>query len=108
MKNCSAILRIASLLVPAAQRLEWLAEWSAELWHVHHMARGQETAFCLGAFQDAFWFRRNTPTGPLLQSPGRCLVALGVLSALSALLAFRLPGTRDFLLPGAYGNAPKL
>ena len=53
-----AILRSASLLVPGPHRAEWFAEWTAELWHVNRGA----TAFCLGAFRDAFWLRRNTPT----------------------------------------------
>ena len=64
-----AILRTAAWLVPVHQREEWFSEWSAELWHVWHTrnensvgtmsGRNDATAFCLGAFQDALWLRRN-------------------------------------------------
>ena len=90
-----AILRSASLLVPGPDRVEWLAEWRAELWHVNRGA----TAFCLGAFRDAFWLRRNNPTqnGPRafnLRSPLSCLVWLAALAAVSIYFALRLPLAR--------------
>ena len=65
------ILRSAAWLVPAQERVEWLAEWQAELWHVWHArdskSRGrfqgssEVTDFCLGAFRDACWLRWNNP-----------------------------------------------
>ena len=90
-----AILRSASLLVPGPQRAEWLAEWSAELWHVNRGA----TAFCLGAFRDACWLRRNNPA-PFasrtfsLRSPLSCLLLLAALAAVSIYFALRLPLAR--------------
>ena len=33
---CHFILQVAALLVPGGERVEWLAEWQAELWHVWH------------------------------------------------------------------------
>ena len=90
-----AILRSAALLVPVAQRAEWFAEWRAELWYVNHGA----TAFCLGAFRDAFWLRRNNPEPKIrlefgLQSPLRCVSLLAILAAVSVFFAFRLPPAR--------------
>jgi hypothetical protein len=61
-----AILRSASLLDARSDRAEWFAEWSAELWHV------VATAFCLGAFRDAFWLRRNNQPDRAFNLPRRC------------------------------------
>ena len=118
MKNASvqsAILRAASLLAPGEQRAEWLAGWRSELWYIP--PRGS-TLFCLGAFQDALWLRRNSPSPPRrsgvhLESPLTCLALLAILAAASLLLAIRLPapdamsrsshlGLRD-LLEGCVG-----
>jgi len=90
-----AILRSASLLVPGPDRAEWFAEWSAELWHVNR----DDTAFCLGAFRDAFWLRRNNPApfAPRtfsVRSPLSCLLLLAALAAVSTYFALRLPLAR--------------
>ena len=53
--HCS-ILRAASLLAPSDQRDEWLNDWRSELWYI---PRQGATQFCLGAFRDALWLRRN-------------------------------------------------
>lgn len=117
-----AILRTAALLVPRRQRVEWFAEWRAELWHVWHASNGevrgssrgreQVTAFCLGAFQDALWLRRNdlylnnstfAPSNLFqLGSPLRCGSFLVALAAASMLLAYHLPGARKVILPSPY------
>jgi hypothetical protein len=110
-----ALLRSARWLVPAEQRAEWFEEWRSELWYVRQ-ARTRElgvTAFCLGAFRDALWFRRNSPLQPvhgLLQweSPLQCVLFLAVLAAGSLLFAFRLPVARDLILPSPYRDAPEL
>jgi hypothetical protein len=85
-----AILRGAALLVPAAERAEWVAEWRAELCYVNHDA----TAFCLGSFRDALWLRNNAPTPTKrtfdFESPARCLLSLAAVAASSMLLAFAL------------------
>jgi hypothetical protein len=94
------ILRSASLLVPGPQRDEWFAEWAAELPHVTH----RPTSFCLGAYRDAFWLRRNSPVNAAhnfgLESPVRCLLILAVLAAASIYLSFRLPLARDVWATG--------
>jgi len=88
-----AIIQTAALLVPASERAEWLTEWRAELWYVNRRA----TAFCLGAFCDAFWMNRNTPAPPTrrwfsFESPLKCVMFLAALAALSTLLTTVLPG----------------
>jgi hypothetical protein len=91
-----AILRAAAWLVPGPQRAEWFAEWSAELWYVEQHA----TRFCLGAFRDAFWLRRNSLTPNArhtfgLESPLRCVLFLAVLAAVSLFFFLRLSWARD-------------
>jgi hypothetical protein len=88
------VLRTASLVAPGDQRAEWLEGWRSELWYI---PRRRATLFCLGAFRDALWLRRNNPspeTGPLirLNSPVHCLAVLAALAALSLLVAVLVPG----------------
>jgi hypothetical protein len=88
-----AILRAASLLAPGEQRAAWLGEWQSELWYI---APGGAARFCLGAFQDAWWIRRNRaqalqPASTLLDSPLRCLALLAALTAVCALIALCIP-----------------
>ena len=69
-----AILRIVSLIVPRPERAEWLAEWRSELWYVRAARHREATAFCLGAFPDALWLRRNNRTAGArsIPSQSRC------------------------------------
>lgn len=105
-----ATLRAASLLVEREQRSDWLAEWSAELWHVRREAPARASAFCLGAFRDAFWLWRNGLPDPtrvmLLASPYRCLFVLaGIAAALgfgAVQLPIRFPG------PGLPGSVQRM
>src|SRR5689334_2026131 len=102
------ILRAAALLAPAAERGEWLAEWRAELCYVDRGA----TAFCLGAFRDALWLRRNSaaPNGRHtfgLESPLKCLGLMALVAAVSVGFALRLSLPREMLLPGL-GDAANL
>src|SRR5258708_5693273 len=109
LRRHRAILRVASFLAPGPQRAEWLAEWSAELCYVTHGA----TAFCLGAFLDALWLRRNSPPSNArrtfgIESPLRCVLFLAALAAVSLFFAFRLPFPREKLLPYPYRDAGNL
>jgi hypothetical protein len=84
-----AILRVASLLVPSDQRDAWIEEWRSELWYVDPR---RATPFCMGAFRDAFWLRRNSTaalkqSGIHLESPLSCLALLAALAAVSILIA---------------------
>jgi hypothetical protein len=104
-----ALLRSASLLVPAAQRAEWRREWRGELWHVCQacaptgraswQGEREVTAFCLGAFQDALCLRRATraasPFFAGMEGTRRqCLLILGAVLAASYAVALLLPGVR--------------
>jgi len=94
--NC-AVLHVAGLLVREPDRSAWLAEWNSELWYVVHESEpGHRTAlrFCLGAFRDALWLRRNGSSSvprrlPLLQSPFRCLAYLTAIAATVTFFFFR-------------------
>ena len=95
-----AILRSAACLVPRRRRADWLAEWRAELCYVTH----RETAFCLGAFADAFWLRRRAMAAGAramlrMKSPLGCLALLAPLGAAGAYVTFHLPLLRQ-LTPG--------
>jgi hypothetical protein len=89
MINCySVILRAASLLIPHCLRTEWFAEWNGELWYVLRTPGSLKLSFCLGAFQDALWLRRNpcsevAPGHAWLQSPWKTLCLLACLAAAS-------------------------
>lgn len=102
-----AILRCAAWFVPGEQRAEWLAEWRSELWYVRQacdresqsLSHGNKaaTAFCMGAFKDALWLRRNSSRSKRrnlfrLESPLWCTFFLVVLTAASLLFTLRLPG----------------
>ena len=100
MRMHLTILRAAALLAPCRQRTEWLSEWRSELWYVRQ-SRGTKgvTAFCLGAFKDALWLRRNAPRPEArkisrLESPVKCVLFLALLGAASLFLAIRAPYTR--------------
>jgi hypothetical protein len=88
------VLRAASLLAPGDQRAGWLEEWRSELWYI---PRRGATLFCLGAFRDAVWLRRNNPSPVkrrLLESPLRCLALLAALAAASLVIAVLVPGPK--------------
>jgi hypothetical protein len=88
-----ATLRLASLLVSGNQRAEWLKGWHSEFWYIprHGAAR-----FCLGAFRDAIWVRRNSerPAGHSafwFESPLSCLAFLTFAATVSGALMVCLP-----------------
>ncbi|MGP0074512.1 MAG: hypothetical protein ACLPWF_21560 [Bryobacteraceae bacterium] len=94
-------LRVASLLAPSDQRTDWREEWRSELWYIPPC---HATRFCLGAFQDALWLRRNRSeearkrTGIRLDSPISCLAVLAACAALSIFFMFYVLAPR--LEPG--------
>jgi hypothetical protein len=106
----SAILSIASWLVPGTQRAEWLAEWKSELWYALRRSdtdvdmasrmRSGAIAFCLGAFSDARWLKRhhrsNSPR-VWLECPLTALLILVVLAAVNA-FAVRLFGRQQAIV----------
>jgi hypothetical protein len=81
----------ASLLVPRRRRAEWSQEWRTESWYVlrecfsetsaNPRSIREATRFCMGAYQDAIWFRRRSWQEQLLfartrTSPSLCLLLL--------------------------------
>src|SRR5438309_1962150 len=88
-----ALIRIAALLVPGPLRTEWFAEWHSELWYVCQSGGKARTIwFCLGAFPDALWLRRNRASPRRREmfhfaSALHCGVFLAVLAALSLFFA---------------------
>ncbi len=100
------LMRGAALLVPAGMRAEWLREWQAETWHVERSCAGgwYATAFCLGAFQDAWCLRRHAQREKarpvaLHGSAGQCLLAMATVLAASCLVAHLLPEARSATNP---------
>jgi hypothetical protein len=102
----SVILRGAALLVPRGRRAEWLSEWKSELWYVMQesdcvpqnlSSDSKSLIFCLGAFKDAIWIRRNdrNPDPPeyfWLQSPLVCLSFLAAIAVVAMSFFFRSSG----------------
>jgi hypothetical protein len=89
------LIRTASLVVPAWNRSEWVQEWQAELWYMMRECFSQAspdprsiwqaTAFCLGAYRDAFCLRvrswrrqrcRSRTQARIRGSPSFCLLLL--------------------------------
>ncbi len=111
-----AILWVGSRFVHEKERAEWLVEWQTELWYAMQEGCVQEvTMFCVGAWRDAVWKRRNAvtsgrgsvlmiwerknfPTPPAidwphpLESPFRCLAFLGLLALVAVAASLLSPG----------------
>ncbi len=111
------LLRSASLLTPGTLRAEWSREWQSELWHVRREcspkgraswhAEREMTAFCLGAFQDAFCLRRHawrrgSPPVSLHGSAAQCILALVAVLAASYGVSLLIPGVRVTSHPPIY------
>ncbi len=91
----AAILMSARWLVPPAQRAEWFAEWDAELRYILRACDPRALAFCLGAYKDAWWLRRQCPRR-LLNSPLQCLALLAIIAAISLMSAGRAAFSSPF------------
>src|ERR1035437_579928 len=102
-----AVLRCASLLVPARRRGDWWREWTSELWHVHQActpSRGvswtaelEVAKFCLGGFSDALCLRghfaqKRLPRATTMGSAAQCMLLLASLIGASYGVALLLPG----------------
>ncbi len=107
-----AVLHVAGLLVREPDRSAWLAEWKSELWYVVRACNQPDRAalrFCLGAFRDALWLRRNSAAShlrglPRLESPARCLACLAVIAATAAIVFFRVQSLIDAVLQHPQGQ----
>jgi len=111
------LLRSASILVPGQQRTEWQQEWKAELWHVRRacapagrislQVEQEITAFCLGAFQDAFYLRlgsrkRGVRLAQIHGSAWQCLFWLAAVLTASYTVANISAGVRAERHPEHY------
>ncbi len=97
------VIECAGLATPWPDRRDWIHEWRSELWYVRagESSNGRVWAFCLGAFNDAFFIRRCAPKQqrpPIFQSPCACGLFLASISLLSLFVALLLPGARSILL----------
>lgn len=106
----SGVLRVASLLVPEAQRRDWLEKQRAEIWHWIHFlhesgrlnsASKREIARHLGnSFSQALWLRFNRDKALRLareipRSPRFCLIGLAVLLIVVVMASGFAPTTRE-------------
>jgi hypothetical protein len=84
------ILRTASLIAPGDERADFVRGWRSELWYVPAQ---DGTLFCLGAFRDALYLRRNQSSRSSLypESPISCLFILAILAAVSLSITVQLP-----------------
>ncbi len=114
----SVILWSAAVLVPRRSRAEWLAEWRSELWYVlqscdgvplHMFSARGALVFCLGAYKDAMWLRRNScPPSPRqhlwLRTPLHCLGFLAAVAAVALSCFFRSTGASDAIMRTAQAH----
>lgn len=104
------LIRLASRMVPAAQRSDWTREWLAEIWHqwqfLHYAgswdSREGLRLFIrsLGALVDAGWHLTSQDfvqhrLREWVRSPWTCLATWSGAIALIAILSAGLPATRD-------------
>lgn len=117
------VLRCASFLIPVRQRAEWRQEWLSELWHIRQASASagaaswkseqQMTAFCMGAFQDAFCLRRLAWRTGIAHAPVRgsalhCILLLCAILAFTYVVSLLLPGVRAESHPSTYRVNPGL
>jgi hypothetical protein len=92
--GCQALVWLASWIVPGAQRREWRAARSAQVWHwCHFLAeagkldrekRLELARYCWGLFIEAFWSRYEREgflrrADLVRRAPATCLTALALL-----------------------------
>src|SRR5581483_3166291 len=119
----SALVRLAAMLVPLAQRADWQREWLAEIWHrwqfLYHARAWNRwealrlTRSCLGAFIDAAWLLISQKNAwnrlrGWARSPRTCLGGLVTVLVLLAILTSGFPATRQLLRSGWRRDAARL
>ena len=83
------LLKLARLLVPAAEREEWVRAWAAELWCVRHgrRRRARRDSMVWGVFGDALWLHGERARLSFGGTATLCLLKLFLLALLCALPA---------------------
>ena len=107
------MIHLASLLVPARRREEWMREWLAELYYARAQAgEARLLAFASGAFHDAVWQHRDFWTQERVsrcaQSAQFCVASLAAAVLLIVVVSGFLPMTRSVLMPLPYRDAPSI
>jgi MacB-like periplasmic core domain len=113
VRRAAGLIHLASLLVPARRRKEWIREWLAELHYAQAYAgEARSMAFASGAFHDALWQHRDFWTrervSHLAQSAWFCLLSLSAAFGLIVLASGFLPATRTVLTPLPYRDAQNI
>lgn len=89
------------LIVPFPIRLEWIEQWTSEMWYVRraNARAGDVWQFCLGVVPDAVAIRQAHPdeVSTLIRSPWACLAFLSLLAIFAFLGAVLFPETRTVL-----------
>jgi hypothetical protein len=112
------MVRLASLLVPARRREEWVREWLSELHYAElhyaaqHAGEARLLAFASGSFYDAVWQHRDFWTEDRVkrsaQSGWFCLASLAAAVVLVAVASGFLPVTRSVVMPLPYRDAASI
>ena len=92
------VLRVIETVVPRPERAEWIRNWQAELWHMHHRRRNQgniptiaaTTDLSIGLTRDALWLRTDSWRRTYSGSAILCQASLFGISLLSVLMALLL------------------
>ncbi|WP_158820396.1 hypothetical protein [Granulicella sp. S156] len=81
---------VAACVLPACVRVEWLATWNAEIWHVHRDGASwmDSWRFALGSVADVLAIRCELPeeSSYLISSPAACLLTMVLINAALVLL----------------------
>lgn len=79
------LLRVACLLVPAADREEWTRSWAAELWCFRHASRrAPRDGMAMGVLCDALWLRAEDVRFAWAGTATLCLLGLSLLTLVCA------------------------
>lgn len=103
------VVRAASLMVPRAERREWVAEWTGELWQVQKagLRQADTIGFSQGAVRDAFLIRWSRCRGWVQAGFARdsavgCIMSLGTIALSGVLACFAIPAARATFMPLPY------
>jgi hypothetical protein len=91
------MLRVVRIVVPKAERADWIRAWEAELWHLHHPHPRQVKArsasgLTAGILSDALWLRTECCKQALRGTATLCLLSLITACLTVALIAFLVTG----------------
>jgi len=103
---------LASWLAPAAQRAQWRANWTRQIWHwclflaetgrFNRSSRLELARFCWSAFPAALWLRYEREeflrrTDRLRRSPSFCLGTIALAVLIIVLTGGIVPAARSFI-----------